>query len=219
MPGTEEFLIGTEATCTDGVCGELRQVVINPVARTITHIVIEPKHREGLGRLVPLEIVDASPAEIRLACTMAEFNKLPHAEDIHFLPGSEALNEYPPGQALIWPYFGLSVGNVSPPVTTDTLPAGEVAIHRDEHVHATDGDIGQVQGLVVDPRNHHATHVLLQEGHLWGRKQVAIPISAVASVQDGILLNIDKQAVQDLPPVDLDAGPGADAGRRGAGST
>jgi hypothetical protein len=26
----------------------------------------------------------------------------------------------------------------------------------------------------------HVTHVLLQEGHLWGRKEVAIPITAVA---------------------------------------
>jgi hypothetical protein len=46
--------------------------------------------------------------------------------------------------------------------------------------------------------------VLLQEGHLWGRKEVAIPISAVASTTDGIQLKLAKQEVQDLPPVDID---------------
>jgi hypothetical protein len=46
------------------------------------------------------------------------------------------------------------------------------------------------------------THVLLKEGHLWGRRQVAIPVSAVASVDDGIRLKITKQEVEDLPPVD-----------------
>jgi len=46
--------------------------------------------------------------------------------------------------------------------------------------------------------------VLLQEGHLWGRKEVAIPISAVAGVEDGIRLSLTKQEVQDLPPVDID---------------
>jgi sporulation protein YlmC with PRC-barrel domain len=71
-------------------------------------------------------------------------------------------------------------------------------------VHATDGEIGQVEGLVIDPRSHHVTHVLLQEGHLWGRKEVAIPISAVTGVDDGIQLNITKREVQDLPPVDID---------------
>ena len=38
--------------------------------------------------------------------------------------------------------------------------------------------------------------------HLWGRKQVAIPVSAVASVDDGIQLNVTKQQVEDLPPFD-----------------
>jgi hypothetical protein len=47
------------------------------------------------------------------------------------------------------------------------------------------------------------THVLLQEGHLWGRKEVAIPISAVAGSSGGIVLTIDKQQVQDLPPVSI----------------
>ena len=77
-------------------------------------------------------------------------------------------------------------------------------MRRGERVHAADGDIGQVEGLVIDPRNHHVTHVLLQEGHLWGRKELAIPISAVTSVNGGIRLNITKHEVQDLPPVDID---------------
>ena len=59
--------------------------------------------------------------------------------------------------------------------------------------------------------NHHVTHVLLQEGHLWGRKEVAIPISAVASTGDGIQLTVTKQEVQDLPPVDIDD-PGGSTG-------
>jgi hypothetical protein len=37
--------------------------------------------------------------------------------------------------------------------------------------------------------------------HLWGRRQVAIPVSAVASVDAGIRLNITKQQVEDLPPL------------------
>ena len=48
------------------------------------------------------------------------------------------------------------------------------------------------------------THVLLQEGHLWGRKEVAIPITAVARTDDGIRLSITKDEVRDLPPVDID---------------
>jgi PRC-barrel domain len=65
-----------------------------------------------------------------------------------------------------------------------------------------DGHIGQVEGFVVDRADHKVTHVLLKEGHLWGRRQVAIPVSAVASVDAGIRLNITKKQVEELPPLD-----------------
>jgi sporulation protein YlmC with PRC-barrel domain len=105
--------------------------------------------------------------------------------------------------------IGPSPEPISPPagrraVTYDNVPLDEVEVRRGEHVHAADGDIGRVQGLVIDASNHHVTHVLLQEGHLYGRKEVAIPISAVTGVDDGIQLSITKQQVQDLPPVDVD---------------
>jgi hypothetical protein len=46
------------------------------------------------------------------------------------------------------------------------------------------------------------THVLLAEGHLWGRKEVAIPASAVTKVENGIWLNLTKKQVEDLPAAD-----------------
>jgi hypothetical protein len=99
---------------------------------------------------------------------------------------------------------GSGLGGVPQAVTRETLPLGEVTVRRGEQVHATDGQIGRVQGLVINPGNHHVTHVLLQEGHLWGRKEVAIPIAAVTGVSNGIELNITKQEVQDLPAVNVD---------------
>ena len=221
------FTIGAEATCTDGVCGEVSRVVVDPVAQTVTHLVVEPKHRSGLGRLVPLDIVDATAGEVRIRCTLAEFEKLDHAEETHFLSGAGGgYGGYRADETLSWPYYGLGggmmgggmgmgglmgggmgmgMGNVSVPVVSETVPLGEVAVHRGDQVHATDGDIGKVQGLVIDPRNRHVTHVLLQEGHLWGRKEVAIPISAVTTIkEDGISLNISKQDVEDLPPAHVD---------------
>ncbi|HEX3841043.1 MAG TPA: PRC-barrel domain-containing protein [Acidimicrobiales bacterium] len=207
MAQPTQFTIGAEARCSDGVCGEVIRVVVDPVARAVTHLVVEPKHRQGLGRLVPLNLVDdASSGEVRLRCTIEEFEKLDHAEETQFLPGSGGHADYTAGQALSQPYYGLRevIGGVPQAVTYDTLPLDEVAIRRGEQVDVTDGKIGIVQGLVIDPRNHQVTHVLLQEGHLWGRKQVAIPIGAVSKVDSGIALNITKQQVEDLPAVEID---------------
>ena len=100
--------------------------------------------------------------------------------------------------------------------TSDTVPQGEVDVRRGDPVEATDGEIGRVQGLVIDRGSLHVTHVLLQEGHLWGRKEVAIPISVVTSTSGGIRLRLSKQEVKDLPPVDIHH-PGASTGGEGSG--
>jgi hypothetical protein len=47
------------------------------------------------------------------------------------------------------------------------------------------------------------THVLLDEGHLWGKKRVAVPFSAVTSVDNGVRLNLAKDQVRDLPAIDV----------------
>jgi sporulation protein YlmC with PRC-barrel domain len=206
MSEATPFTIGTDASCTDGMCGEVSRVVVDPVARTITHLVVEPKHFHGSGRLVPLDLVDATTGEIRLRCTLADFEKLDPAEETQFLPGTPGYPGYDPDQVLAMPYYGMGIGPTYIPqtVTYDTVPLDEVEVRRGEHVHATDGHIGRVQGLVIDASSYHVTHVLLQEGHLWGRKEVAIPIGAVTGMDEGIRLNLTKQQVQDLPPVDID---------------
>jgi len=183
--------------------------------------VVEPEHRRDRGRLVPLDLVDTAAGDIRLRCTRAEFGQLEPAEENQFIPATSGYESYGygPGQVGYWPYYGLGGGigvagtggglgvrggTSARIITSDTVPLGEVDVRRGDPVHATDGDIGRVQGLVIDRGSGHVTHVLLQEGHLWGRKEVAIPIGAVASTVGGIRLNVAKQEVQDLPPVDVD---------------
>ena len=61
------FTIGAAAACSDGPCGAVSRVVVDPVARELTHLVIEPEHRSGLGRLVPLDMVEAGDGDVRLA--------------------------------------------------------------------------------------------------------------------------------------------------------
>ena len=225
MSDGTEFTIGSDVSCSDGVCGELKRVVVDPVARALTHLVVEPKHGSGAGRLVPVDLVDSAGEEIRLRCSTVEFDTLETAEETRFLPGMSGGWGYQPEQVLAWPYYPLGVGavgmggmgllgtdsmgmgnmNAGPQVVTrDRVPVGDVQVRRGEHVHATDGSIGRVQGLVVDPADHHVTHVLLDEGHLWGKKEVAIPIGAVTGVDDGVRLSLTKDEVADLPPVELD---------------
>jgi sporulation protein YlmC with PRC-barrel domain len=229
-----EYIIGSEVSGSDGVCGDLRRVVVDPVARAITHLVVEPRHRQEMGHLVPIDLVESTGSEIQLGCTMSEFQKLDDAEETHFLPGAGGDFGYRQDQMLSLPYYARSMGGMAGAggmagtgpggmggmgvagmgamgrgparqtiVTGDRVPAGDVEVRRGQPVHATDGAIGRIQGLVVDPSDHHVTHVLLDEGHLWGQKRVAIPISAVTRADDGVWLSLAKDDVRDLPAIDV----------------
>jgi sporulation protein YlmC with PRC-barrel domain len=167
MSGTTAFVIGTPVACSDRECGQLQGILIDPAAKTLTHLVVERGLIDPMGHIVPLDLVESTTDQIRLRCTILQFENLEEAEETKFLPG--AMGEY---------------------------------VYKQSHqVHATDGTIGRVQGLVVDPTDYQVTHVLLDEGHLWGEKEVSIPISAVTSVGVGIQLNLTRDEIRDLPAI------------------
>jgi hypothetical protein len=218
------FMIGASVSSTDEACGHVIRVIVNPIDDTITHLVVGPRHEHGhhIDRLVPVDLAEVTAGGIRLDCTKADFDQLDPAEETHFVAGTEHPGYEPEhvwglplysmgaqGMAGVWTEGqgwdrGGSHGPQRRTVTEDSVPLGEVQVHRGDRVHATDGEIGLVEGLVMDPDNHHVTHVLLQEGHLWGHKEVAIPITAVTGVEAGIQLNLSKQQVENLPAVPID---------------
>jgi hypothetical protein len=64
-------MLGAKASCSDGSCGEVCRLIINPAGGTVTHLVVKPKHRHEPGRLVPVDLVDTPAGEIRLRCTIS----------------------------------------------------------------------------------------------------------------------------------------------------
>jgi hypothetical protein len=201
----ERFKIGARVEASDGPCGQLTRVIFDPVADALTHLVVQPGHREELAQLVPVDlVVRVEDDRIRLNCTKQQFEQLDAAEDIQFLPADPTRTGYGT-HASSWPYYtlGMPLGHHREPMFIDRVPLGEVEIRRGDLVHARDGSIGAVDGLVIDPADHHVTHVLLQEGHLWGRKQVAIPIGAADRTAGEIRVDLTRDEVEALPPVTL----------------
>ena len=231
MPESQMFKLGADVSCADGDCGLIKSVVISPGEDAVTHLVVEPAHRQGLGKLVPLGLVDstlapAASGEVRLRCAVSEYEQLDPAEATYFFPGDEDYPTYRKEPMVSWPAYsppgamgmpgtmgmpgmpGDDPREVAQTVTVDTVQdqlPGADEVSSGEHVHAEDGDIGHIQGIVVDSRTGRVTAVLLRERHLLSRRTVLIPRSAVAAVgADGFHLNITKRQVQDLPPADID---------------
>ncbi|MFL6111654.1 MAG: hypothetical protein ACJ786_09920 [Catenulispora sp.] len=202
MSITEErespYEIGVSTACTDGECGHLHRLIIDPTSRALTHLVIGKDVHSA--RLVPISLVDTADADgVRLICGTAEFDRLEPAEATEIIQPPAPTGSMPNNSGALGGYGGRSRTET---VTYDRVPAGEVQLKAGERVHAADGDIGRVKGLVAAPDNH-VTAILLTEGHLWSRKEVAVPISNVVDATFGVQVDLTREEVKDLPPVDL----------------
>ncbi len=113
----------------------------------------------------------------------------------------------------------VSTPSVVTPQMDDILGAGAPAIrhHADDshlrscntmssyHVHATDGEIGHVQGLLVDDATWAIRYIVVNTSNWWLGHQVIIAPEWIDDVSwsDGLVsLNLTQQKVKDAPPFD-----------------
>ena len=149
---TTQFTIGAKVSCRSGPCGKLTRVIIDPIQRSFTDIVVEP-HLGGLGRLVPLHLIEASTSEqIDIACTLHEIDALDPSQDTDYFPMHSYYGSYYGGysrglgygwgDAAFWPLYGsggLRYGWGWGPqsVSYEAIPRGEVTIRRGDPVRAS----------------------------------------------------------------------------------
>jgi sporulation protein YlmC with PRC-barrel domain len=176
--------------CSDGACGKSTNVIINPVTHKVTHIVVQDKSLpENPTRMVPIGMVAGTTrTQITLSCTINDVAHMPPFKV------TKLFQESAPGQA--WE----SEAAFTYPVDEVNIATDEIALTSGMEIEASDGKVGKLDELVMDQKNGEITHLLMREGHLWGVKDVTVPISAVDTT-DGktIYLKLDKKAVKALP--------------------
>ena len=190
-----ELRIGAPVDCSDQACGKLTRVVVDARSWAVTHLVVEPSAGHIQARLMPIELVGEAGDRVALTCTQAQWCRLQYVEDVQFVHDTKSGSW---GQLLLWPLVG-PLGGADLPVVVEHLPPGEVDVSGGESVHATDGPIGRLDGVVIDP-HRRLTHILLQDGHLWRKKEVAIPARSIeALTDDEIHVVLSKHEITALP--------------------
>lgn len=191
--------------CADGPCGESSIIILNPATREVSHFVVQDKtFPDRDQRLVPVDqVVETSRTLIRLRCTKAELAGMDHFFDSHY-----AATQKEP--AIDWSvdYTVRSVPRATlterryAEETVEHIPPGELAVGRGTRVEAKDGPVGHLAELVVDPESGHISHLVLEKGHLWGKKEVTIPVSAIDfGGEEAVYLKLTKKAIEQLPAV------------------
>jgi sporulation protein YlmC with PRC-barrel domain len=205
-----EIPLNAQIECTDGVCGRSAFVLINPVLDEVTHLVVR-EESSSKEYIVPIDVVSETIADtIQLSCSKAELEKMDPFKKMEFV--EEKVPEsyvnygggmYTAGSYYYMPYVTPGI-TVHVPVNHRQIPPGELAVRRGSRIEATDGYVGHIDEFVVNPENCHITHLVMREGHLWGKKDVIIPLSAIGNIiEDTVFLKIDKHQIESLPTFPL----------------
>ena len=200
--------LGKQARLADGTFRDLVDVVIDANTNRVTHVVVEPKDDPVSARLVPMNLVEDNGRRrgISLSCTTETLDAMEPVRR-HTYVGSEATEDQrEPGwdvgvediQAM--PQYSAGfIGEVGPDlaedalITYDLVPKGEVELRHASAVYSADEHhMGSVEGVVVGS-DDEITHLLLERGHLWWRRELAVPANAVAQIKtDMVILGVNK---------------------------
>jgi len=209
-----EIPLQAQVECTDGVCGHSVYVLINPVLDQVTHLVVREDSSPNTEYIVPIDVVSETIADtIQLRCSKAELEKMDPFVKTTFIREKVPERDFGHGGGMIGTGSFYYMPYVTPEITvyetekTQQIPPGELAVRRGTRVEATDGYVGRVDEFVVNPENGHITHLVMREGHLWGQKDVIIPLSAMGDPredrEDTVSLKLDKHQIESLPTFPL----------------
>jgi sporulation protein YlmC with PRC-barrel domain len=201
--------IDVEVFCTDGPGGHSSAIVLNPVTHEVTHFAIRTKGFLSDEYLVPVELIaESTPARIALSCNRAELAQCQPFEKTVLVgvdgtePGAGTMDYALASAYVTMPGAEYPGPMITPTLQEEQIPEGEISIHPGASVEAIDGHVGHVQEFVIDPETGRVTHLVLREGHFWGKKDVTIPLEQIDRIEaDVIYLKLDKAAVEHLPSV------------------
>jgi hypothetical protein len=191
--------INAKVSCLDGPCGQSVLVILKPTTQEITHFVVSNQSIPETEYLVSIDhIAESTPDNIKLNCRIEELTQMPIFARSEFVPSD--LIGFAGSSYLMWPYYVPLATYITP--EQEHIPAGELAIRRGAGVEASDGHAGRVDEFLINPTNDHISHLVMREGHLWGRKDVTIPVSQIDHFANNVVyLKLSKQEIEKLPSI------------------
>lgn len=200
--------IGQTVHATDGVFGELSDIVVDPLLKDVTHVVVQPHKNHIQARLVPIRLVEQNGDALAVDLDSVHLRQLERVAFSDYVRLSEPIelgDDWDIGtkDILSIPYldyeFGPIVVDDRVGISYDRVPKGECEIRRSSSVVTSDNHVvGHVDGLAAE--EDHITAVVVRVGMPGFRHNVLTPMGAIARVRnDRIELNVDREQFDLLP--------------------
>jgi sporulation protein YlmC with PRC-barrel domain len=150
-------------------------------------------------RLVPLrDVTEVADDHILLNCTRGDVAKLGPFVVADFIQQSPSGGAYASGEGYTAQYVVDDTAYDA--VQAQAIPEGELGLYSGMHVEASDGRVGKLDELVLDPKSGAITGLVMRKGHLWGSRDVTVPVDQIKFVGgEAVYLKLDKSTVGALP--------------------
>jgi osmotically-inducible protein OsmY/uncharacterized protein YrrD len=166
------FVIGARVYCTDGDCGRLSKVVVDPHTQRVTDLIVEKGFLLTTDQVLPIDRVNRASAEgIYLTLSGEDLRDYPEYREIEFkepAPGVQA-GTYDRDHVCYW-YGGYSMVCAEPVIpmvrrrTREGLPGGLAVIERGTPVTNAHNTVGYVDHVLVSPTSGEMTHLVIRVG-------------------------------------------------------
>ncbi len=187
------FPLGVEVFCKDGLYGRSTRVILKPKTEEVTHLIVREKAFPHTEYIVPVTVVsETTPDSINISMTSRELAKQDPFIEREYVEMN--IPEYANGAYTL--HGNLYLDHEYVAVEHEQIPEDEVDVRKGARVEATDGHIGRVDEFLVDEETKRITHLVMREGHLFGKIDVSIPVSAIDHVEEStIYLKLSKNQI------------------------
>jgi uncharacterized protein YrrD len=196
------FKQGAQVVTASGTTlGTVEGVIIDPLTKAVTHIVIRKGRILAQDKLIAYSLIDSATEDrITLREKSGDLEALPSFEVNHYVPlAPEDIGiDYTTG--LAHPLFGY------PPVVWDSystrnIPNNTVALRKGARVISSDDKyMGDVEQVFTDPKGTQATHFVISKGLLLKERKL-IPTTWVIDIaEDEVQLAVSGNLLERLSP-------------------
>ena len=202
--------LGRSVRLADGATQQLVDVVIDSGSKRVTHLVVQPRDHGEEARLVPVGLAEEpgdGASELALRCNAKDLEHFDLVHEFEVLHVGERPKEDPKWDVgvediVVTPsyaptafgeYSGAGAGDSEVTISYDRVPKGEIELRRASSVYSADGHhLGSVEGVDVS-EGDRLTRVFFQRGHLWWKREVAVPAESIAKFEsDTVTLGLKK---------------------------
>lgn len=214
-----QFKEGATVVTSDGSdVGEIDRVVLDPMTKEVTHLVVRKGFLLTRDKVVPIDAVTTTSEERVIIQDVDDLDTLSDFEETYYIRvgdgGPQAI--FPPGY--VRPYYwyppagstwwaAARVPNYPPPPYVQgvrrNIPAGTVPLKEGASVITADDDhVGNVERVLAEPTQDRATHLLISQG-LLPKETKVVPTSWITRVAENeVHLAVTSGLIERLPEHD-----------------